>query len=744
MNNAGLEDCKVKQVLVVDLDEGTEDFELEFQGEAVRLETRGCAGDIGVAAGLIAGFEGKVDVIALDGLPLNLELGNASRPYTHTAGLAPAAARTPIVDGTGIRSALERWSVTLVDRAEPGIFSQKRILMVPGLNHVGLTHALGRRSPHLRFADPEVFFGLPSLPGVGSQHTLHQTETLVLSRLQGASISRLSPMLADGPRLETSARFRWADVLAGDIRMIRCHAPSDLPHKTVVVPFARQEDIEDLAERGVSILVTLMPTLEPEAELARHSAAIVEALCVATDARPYEELSEGTYLNLLAELDWQPGIRYLQAAEAGVNRFAFVIHPLNVGQIHNHPTFRWTRHLPDSLVENVAAYLPPFYISRITGAQSPTTLRQVEGHLISLGATPKQMMKRGERFTYSRLNKAARLAERRGCRLMGLGAFTSVVGDAGVTVAHETDIAITSGNSLTVAATLEAAKQGAIRMGLTDLTRGRAMIVGATGSIGSVCSRLLAQAIGDVVLVSIEPEKLIELRRTIEAETPGVRVSIATKPGSLVGECDLIVTATSAFGQRILNISDCKPGAILCDVARPPDISQAEAALRPDLLIIESGEVLLPGDVDFGYDIGLPPQTAYACLAETALLAMEGRFEDYTLGRYIEMDRVKEIFRLFQKHKLEIAGLRSFGRQLSEEDFRQKKELADRLRRDPGGFREYQAAVRAGLERIPRTSKGVQAGGSGTATIWLAAAGALGLVGFWLGRRRRRSKRHLA
>jgi hypothetical protein len=176
------------------------------------------------------------------------------------------------------------------------------------------------------------------------------------------------------------------------------------------------------------------------------------------------------------------------------------------------------------------------------------------------------------------------------------------------------------------------------------------------------------------------------------------------------------------------------------DVARPPDISEAEAALRPDLLIIESGEVYLPGDVDFGYDIGLPPKTAYACLAETTLLAMEGRFEDYTLGRYIEMDRVKEIFRLFKKHQLEIAGLRSFGHLLTEEDFRRRRELADRLREDPVGLAEVRAAARAGLERIPRTSKGVKEGTSGPAVGWLAAAGVVGLAGFWLGRRRRKRR----
>ncbi|MCZ7670880.1 MAG: hypothetical protein M5U34_28880 [Chloroflexi bacterium] len=180
------------------------------------------------------------------------------------------------------------------------------------------------------------------------------------------------------------------------------------------------------------------------------------------------------------------------------------------------------------------------------------------------------MMRHGERFTYNRLNRAAHMAERRGARIMGLGAFTSVVGDAGITVAHESDIAITSGNSLTVSATLEAAKQAVIKMGATDLTKGKVMVIGATGSIGAICSRLLAQAIFDVVLVSIEPERLIDLKRTIQEETPGATVTIATKADGLLGECDLIVTATSAFGQRIVDVSQCKPGAVVCDVARPP------------------------------------------------------------------------------------------------------------------------------------------------------------------------------
>jgi len=350
------------------------------------------------------------------------------------------------------------------------------------------------------------------------------------------------------------------------------------------------------------------------------------------------------------------------------------------------------------------------YVGRIAGGRSPTTGQRIEGHLFALGSTPRQMMRHSPRFTYNRLNDAARMAERYGCRLMGLGAFTSVVGDAGKTVAHEASIAITSGNSLTVAATLEAAKQAVVNMGATDLTKGRAMIIGATGSIGAVCSRLLAQAIHDVVLVSIEPEKLIDLKRTMEKETPGTRVTIALRPGDLAKDCDLVVTATSAFGQRILDISTCKPGAVICDVARPPDIGAKEAALRPDVAVIESGEVLIPGDIDIGYDIGLPKGTAYACLAETALLAMEGRFESYTLGREIDVDRVKEIYRLFKKHDFQIAGLRSFGKVLSEKDFAQKRRLAAELSADPERLARTRADVSSRIADMPVEAKGVRSG----------------------------------
>ncbi|MFN2137343.1 MAG: serine carboxypeptidase [Candidatus Promineifilaceae bacterium] len=728
----------MKQIAVLHLHNESQTEHVSMLDHELVIEHAGCGGDPQRARDIIAELDGRVAAIALEGMPRLLELGSQQR--THAAGeaLAAAARETPVVDGRGIRAGLERWGVILADRAQPGIFSHKRVLMAPGINHGGLAQALMRHNCQIRYADPVFYFGLPYVPGVGSQLTLEQAAGPTLEQLKDAPFRRVFPQAGTPGTKRNEEPFAWADLIAGDIGAIRRYAPAALRGKTVVVEYASEEDLDDLRRRGAAILITLMPSLMEEGGLGRWSAATIEAALVALRDDQNAPLDEDTYLDLMAGIHWTPAIRYLQPEEAQLNRFAFVIHPLNVSFIHKHRAFRWTRYLPDELVERVAAYMPPLYLSRITGGKSPATGQQIEGYLISLAATPRQMMARGERFTYDRLHKAAQIAERRGARIMGLGAFTSVVGDAGITVAHEADIAITSGNSLTVAATLEAAKQAVLKMGASDLTKGRVMIIGATGSIGSVCSRLIAQAIYDVVLVSIEPERLIELKRTILAETPEARVSIATRPDEQLPTCDLIITATSAFGQRIVDISKCKPGAVICDVARPPDINEAEAAYRPDVLVIESGEVLIPGDIDFGYDIGLPPKTAYACLAETALLAMEGRFEDYTLGRNISVERVKEIYRLFKKHEFAIAGLRSFDHFVTEDDLAEKRLLAEVYRRDGAQFERVRARAEQQISEMPVIAKGDTAPNRVRASQLSGVVAILGFLAYILARDRRR------
>jgi len=80
--------------------------------------------------------------------------------------------------------------------------------------------------------------------------------------------------------------------------------------------------------------------------------------------------------------------------------------------------------------------------------------------------------------------------------------------------------------------------------------------------------------------------------------------------------------------------------------------------------------------VDFNFDFGFPRGKAYACMAETIALALEGRFEDYTLGKNISRERVDEITQIADKHGFELSGFRSFERPVTPEQIEKIKQNA--------------------------------------------------------------------
>jgi predicted amino acid dehydrogenase len=462
-------------------------------------------------------------------------------------------------------------------------------------------------------------------------------------------------------------------VIVGSFATLQQFAPHDLRKHTLITDDPSAAEIEQARQQGLAALVTMTPPLHPEQPFA--SPALLEALLLALQPGR-RSLSPSSVLQFIAARGWEPTIYHLNPPRSRPV-FAFVVHPMAAHHIARKPPLGFTRYLPAPLVEHLAAYAPPLHLSRIRGLQSQATGQAIEGILITLGATPREMLRRSPGFTYTRLVRAAAMAEQMGVRIMGLGAFTSVVGDAGLSVARQTNIGMTTGNALTVAATLETARQAVQAMG-GRMEHACIVVMGATGSIGAACARLLAAEAGQLVLVAPRPERLLALQQQITRETPSAHVAVALPLDATLHEADLIITATTALTGDVLNLQTLKPGAVVCDVARPANVRQADAAQRPDILVVESGEIELPGLPNFGFELDLPAGTAYACLAETALLAMEGIFDDYTIGRTIEIERVAHIDSLMQKHGCKLASLRSFGHVLTPEEIAEKRNLATR------------------------------------------------------------------
>ena len=73
---------------------------------------------------------------------------------------------------------------------------------------------------------------------------------------------------------------------------------------------------------------------------------------------------------------------------------------------------------------------------------------------------------------------------------------------------------------------------------------------------------------------------------------------------------------------------------------------------------------------------------ALACMAETMALALEGRYEDYTIGKDISIAQAQEIDSIAARHGFKLGGFRSFEHEVSAETINKVRERAAHNRKN--------------------------------------------------------------
>jgi fatty aldehyde-generating acyl-ACP reductase len=347
------------------------------------------------------------------------------------------------------------------------------------------------------------------------------------------------------------------------------------------------------------------------------------------------------------------GCMSVESGQESMDTFALMIHPLNPKRdvARKYPLL--ARVLPMRLIHFFSRFWPPVYLSHVTGVCSEATGKEVEGWLVACPFTARQMLQMSPHTAYDKIVRTGRMAHRLGARILGLLAFTSVVGDGGVTVARRLSIPVTTGRSLTVAVAVEVLCEAARCRGVRPESSAVA-VVGASGSVGSACAQLLAPIVAELVLIGRRESRLEEvLARVREAGGRVVRVSTRVED---VRQARMVLSATNAPGP-VIQPEHLQRGAVVCDVAQPSDVSPRVVRERDDVLVIEGGVVDVPGEVDFGFDFGLPPGKVYACMAETMVLALEERYESYSLGKDIRLEQVREMAHLAREHGFRLSAI---------------------------------------------------------------------------------------
>mgnify|MGYP000923228779 CR=1 FL=1 len=282
--------------------------ETEFLGEKFRIERIGTDGNWDEAINMIRRLDGKVDAFGMGGISLYIYVGNRKYILKDAKKLLLEAKKTPIVDGGGLKNILEKQSIERVAREGIVDFKGRRVLMVCGVDRLGMAQVLSELSDdNIVFGD--LIYGLGIPIRIRSLKGLERIARVMAPIVVNFPFDSLYPT---GSKQEViipkhSKYYYEADIIAGDFLYIRRYLPERLDGKIIITNTTTREDVELLRERGVKLLVTTTPEMEGRS----FGTNVMEALLVSIIGKPVDQITEDDYRSLLRELDFRPGVLYL-------------------------------------------------------------------------------------------------------------------------------------------------------------------------------------------------------------------------------------------------------------------------------------------------------------------------------------------------------------------------------------------------------------------------------------------------
>jgi predicted amino acid dehydrogenase len=381
----------------------------------------------------------------------------------------------------------------------------------------------------------------------------------------------------------------------------------------------------------------------------------------------------------------QPACRSCQDSYLYSTRyeFAFIVHPRSRHDVtRKYPFFRY---VPDGFANLVTKYFWPVTLSRITGLKSQINGKEINGHLITVLITARQMVE-DRPLALKRIIQACALARKKGAKIVGLGGLTSSFSRGGLDLINKVGINITTGHayaSYNVTQNVFAL----VRYMNLDKKKSWIAIVGAAGSMGATTAKLLArEGFVKLLLIDLErkhhhfPELIEEIKKLNLQATVEMSHQICD-----IKKCDIIVAATNA-PEALIRSADLKSGAIVVDDAQPSDVDP-DVLERKDVLVIEAGVTHTP-NLNNNFNFGLKNrQDNFCCLAEVFILAANEWDKHYVINR-ATLELVDEIANLGKKLNFTIGSFQNFKESISDEKLSYVKSIINHVENGKNVARE--------------------------------------------------------
>jgi predicted amino acid dehydrogenase len=352
--------------------------------------------------------------------------------------------------------------------------------------------------------------------------------------------------------------------------------------------------------------------------------------------------------------------------------YALIIHPTNEELLHKYEP--GMKHKPRPLVKKVLEWMSPFEASVVEGLKSNLG-RTAKGALVMCPLLMEQMLTLSPSKVMKSVIATMEFAKNLEPKIIGLTAYAAFSGNKGSDLAQVVDLPLTTGTNYTLAMIPETILRAADLMEI-DLSSTHILVIGATSNVGRYSIEILSHFVSGMFITAHNEDKLNLLLSELPKEKRNKLHRIRElKP--ILDKVKIVIIATNRIPAEF-EINKLNPGTIIFDASYPRRIS---SSMRNDILVIDGVAIKPPGDVDFHFDFGLPKGLCYPCMAEPIILALERKFENYSLGKEVNADRIREILRLGAKHGFEISGLTSQERVISHDEILKVKHEALKKRR---------------------------------------------------------------
>jgi predicted amino acid dehydrogenase len=129
-----------------------------------------------------------------------------------------------------------------------------------------------------------------------------------------------------------------------------------------------------------------------------------------------------------------------------------------------------------------------------------------------------------------------------------------------------------------------------------------------------------------------------------------------------LADADIVLVATSSE-TTLVDPRELRPGTLVCDVARPPNVAHADLDAS-GVLVFDGGLVRPPAAIDLGPFQTLPADLCWGCLGETMLLALARETRDFSIGSKLSLADADHVATLADRHGFVPAPAQWYGKML--------------------------------------------------------------------------------